>query len=67
MAQDFDAAAHMRAMAGALGLTVTPEQEPGVTQFLDLANRMHGILEQAPVPDGTLELAPVYTPPERHE
>ena len=61
----FDAETHMAAMAASLGLGITAEQKPGVKQFLELAARMNGLLEAAPVPADTLELASVYTPPER--
>jgi hypothetical protein len=60
----FDAETHMAAMAATLGLEISDGQKPGVMQFLELAARMNGLLEAAPVPADTLELAPVYTPPE---
>lgn len=65
MANGFDADAHMQAMAASLGLEITPGREAGVRQFLELARRMHDLLEAAPVPADSLELAPVFTPPER--
>ncbi|WP_416896440.1 MAG: DUF4089 domain-containing protein [Minwuia sp.] len=65
MAAGFDAEAHIAAMAATLGLEISEAQKPGVKQFLELAARMNGLLEAAPVPHDTLELAPVYTPLER--
>lgn len=65
MAKAFDAETHMRAMAATLDLGITPAQEAGVRQFLELAARMNALLEAAPVPADSLELAPVFTPPER--
>ncbi|MEC9346785.1 MAG: DUF4089 domain-containing protein [Pseudomonadota bacterium] len=60
----FDAERHLDAMAGTLGLTVTEAQREGVLRFLSMAHRMAEILDAAPVPADTLELANVYHPPE---
>lgn len=60
--QAFDAALHCDAMAGALGLTITDEQRPGVLQFLAVAHRMAEIVSAAAIDDGSFELAPVFSP-----
>lgn len=58
----FDAARHLDAVAPTLGLTITPEQRPGVLQFLATAERMARIVQAAPLADGSFELAPAFRP-----
>jgi uncharacterized membrane protein len=58
----FDAARHCDAMAATLGLTITPEQRPGVLQFLSIAAAMAEIVAQVPIDDASLDLAPVFRP-----
>ncbi len=58
----FDPAAHLDAMAPALGLSITAEQRQGVIQFLGVAQAMAEIVQAAPIADDTLELAPVFRP-----
>lgn len=65
MAAAFDPDRHMETMAASLGLEITPEQAPGARQFLEIAAGMYALLEAAPVPADSLELASVYTPPEQ--
>lgn len=62
----FDAERHLDAMAGTLDLVVTEAQRPGVLRFLGMAHAMAQVLDQAPVPADSLELASVYRPPENH-
>ena len=61
-AKAFDAARHLDAMAPTLGLAITPEQRPGVLQFLATAERMARIVQAAPLDDGSFELAPAFRP-----
>lgn len=58
----FDPAAHLDAMAPALGLSITAEQRQGVIRFLSVAQAMAEIVQAAPIGDDTLELAPVFRP-----
>lgn len=58
----FDPAAHLDAMAPALGLCITPEQRQGVIRFLSVAQAMAEIVQAAPIADDALELAPVFRP-----
>lgn len=58
----FDPAAHLDAMAPALGLAITAEQREGVIRFLAAAEAMMQIVEAAPTADDTLDLAPVFRP-----
>lgn len=57
---DFDPQAHIRAMAPTLGLTLDGERAEGVSTFLSIAKGMAKILDAAPVPENTLELASVF-------
>lgn len=58
----FDAARHIEAMVPVLGLVLTPEQLPGVLQFLGIAREMAVIVASAPLDDGAFDLAPVFRP-----
>lgn len=58
----FDPAAHLVAMAPALGLRITTEQRQGVIRFLGVAQAMAKIVQAAPIADDTLELAPLFRP-----
>lgn len=60
--REFDPAAHLEAMAPALGLRITAEQRQGVLQFLAVAQAMAAIVQAAPIADDSLELAPVFCP-----
>jgi hypothetical protein len=60
--RECDPAAHLDAMAAALGLAITAEQRPGVMRFLATAEAMARIVQAAPVGEDTLELAPVFRP-----
>ncbi|MBX3536648.1 MAG: DUF4089 domain-containing protein [Chelatococcus sp.] len=60
--REFDPAAHLDAIAPALGLTITAEQRPGVIRFLATAEAMARIVQAVPVGEDTLELAPVFRP-----
>ncbi|WPZ34569.1 AtzG-like protein [Thalassobaculum sp. OXR-137] len=64
---EFDADASIRALAPVLGLDLTEERIAAVAPFLTIAAEMAAILEAAPVPKGTLALAPVYTLPAAEE
>ena len=59
---DFDPDALIRANAPLLGLTLDAERRAAVSTFLVIARDMAAILDQAPVPDTTLDLAPVFAP-----
>ena len=61
-APEFDADAYIRATAPLLGLDLDEERIAAVAPFLVIAAEMAEILEAAPVPKGTLALAPVYDP-----
>lgn len=58
----FDAALHLDAMAATMRLSVTPEQRPGVLQFLTVAQGMATLVAKAPVAEASFELAPVFRP-----
>ena len=58
----FDAAAYLDQMAPVLGLDITAEQRPGVIGFLELARAMASLVELAPLPDDSLDLAGVFEP-----
>ncbi|WP_186417199.1 DUF4089 domain-containing protein [Bosea sp. CS1GBMeth4] len=60
--QAFDPAAHLDAMAPALGLAITAEQREGVIRFLAAAEAMAKIVQAAPIAEDVLELAPVFRP-----
>lgn len=64
---EFDAAAYIRATAPLLGLDLDEDRIAAVIPFLTIAREMAAILEAAPVPDGTLALAPVYDPSSARE
>jgi hypothetical protein len=57
---DFDADTYIRAAAPMLGLDLDEERIAAVIPFLAIAREMAELLEAAPVPEGTLALAPVY-------
>lgn len=59
-ASEFDAEAYIRATAPLLGLELDEERIAAMTPFLVIAREMADILEAAPVPEGTLALAPVF-------
>lgn len=59
---EFDPAAHLDAMAPALGLAITAEQREGVIRFLAAAHAMAKIVHEAPIGEDRLELAPVFRP-----
>lgn len=46
--------------APVMGLRITPDQRPGVVEFLGIARRMADILAQGDFE--TADLAPVFTP-----
>lgn len=58
---DWDA--HIDAMAPLAGLTVDEAHRPGVRLFLGIAADMAAILDDVPLDDAELALAPVYRPP----
>ncbi len=45
-----------------VGLTITGAQRPGVARFLSLAGTMAALVYSVPLPDETLELAPIFRP-----
>jgi len=61
-ASDFDADTCIRAGAPLLGLTLDEERIAAAKPFLEIAREMADLLEAAPVPPGTLALAPIYDP-----
>lgn len=63
-ASDFDPDAYIRTAAPMLGLDLNEERIAAVIPFLAIAREMAELLEAAPVPVGTLALAPVYAPEE---
>ena len=50
------------ALAATAGIDIHDDHRAGVAQFLSIARRQAQLLEQTPVPDGTLELAATYDP-----
>lgn len=58
----FDPLAHMEAVAPTCGLVINPAHKPGVAAFLTLAHSMAMALQTAPLPDDTLDPAPVFRP-----
>ncbi|GAB4188433.1 MAG: hypothetical protein OHK0024_28840 [Thalassobaculales bacterium] len=58
----FDPERYLDAAAPALGLDITPAQRPGVVQFLAVAAGMAEVLAGLPLPDDSLDLAPVWRP-----
>jgi hypothetical protein len=62
MTADFDPARHIDACAALLGLTITAEQRPGVSQFLTLAAAMAALVEAAPLGGDALDLAGIFSP-----
>ncbi len=56
----FDPEAYIRIMAPTLGLNLDEERVAGVSVFLSIAKGMAEILDAAPVPDDSLELASVF-------
>lgn len=61
---DFDPHRHIDAVAPAMGLTVADAYHPGVAAFLTLAHGMAAKLMAAPLPDASLDPAPVFRPGE---
>ncbi len=59
MPPEFDAEAHARATAAAIGLPVDPRHLPGVVQNLRLASRMAAMVEAMPLTPAD-EAAPVF-------
>jgi hypothetical protein len=59
MTQDFDAEAHAKSAAAAVGLSLDPRHLPGVAANLRLAARMATILEGKPITPAD-EAAPVF-------
>ena len=59
-ASAFDPDAFIRAAAPALGLDLDEERIAAVAPYLAIAREMAELLEAAPVPEGTLALAPIY-------
>ncbi|RVU35132.1 DUF4089 domain-containing protein [Hwanghaeella grinnelliae] len=57
---DFDSEAFIRTMAPSLGLSLDEERVAGVSVFLSIAKGMADILDAAPVPENSLELASVF-------
>jgi len=62
MTDSFDPDAYIEATAPLLGLTINAERRAQVALFLGIARDMAAILDRAPVPADTLDLAPVFDP-----
>jgi len=58
---EFDAEAHARVAAAAIGLPIDPAHLPGVVMNLRLAARMAAVVESLPLTPAD-EQAPVYRP-----
>lgn len=58
----FNAALHLDAMAATMGLTITPDQRPGVLQYLNVARAMADVVAKAPTAADAFDLAPVFRP-----
>ncbi len=58
----FNAALHLDAMAATMGLTITPDQRPGVLQYLNVARAMADVVAKAPLAADAFDLAPVFRP-----
>ena len=56
----FDAERSCEAMAATVGLSISPEQRPGVIQFLTIAHRMAMTVALAPLDAAAFEPAPVF-------
>lgn len=56
----FDAERSCNAMAATVGLSISPEQRPGVIQFLTIAHRMAMTVALAPLDTASFEPAPVF-------
>ena len=56
----FDPETFIQATAPTLGLSLEEERVAGVSVFLSIAKGMADILDAAPVPDNSLELASVF-------
>lgn len=61
-AEAFDADAYIRQAAPLLGLELDAGRREAVAGFLTIARGMADRLEAAPVPAGSLDLAPVFRP-----
>jgi len=57
---NFDAEAFIRTIAPSLGLSFDEERVAEVSVFLSIAKGMADILDAAPVPKNSLELASVF-------
>lgn len=58
---EFDPDSYIKATAPLLGLTIDETHRESVATFLTIAKGMADILDATPVPDGTLNLAPVFS------
>lgn len=58
----FDPIAYIQVAAPLLGLGLDAERQAEVATFLGIARGMADILERAPVPVTSLDLAPVFVP-----
>lgn len=56
----FDAESYIRSMAPSLGFSLDEDRVAGVSVFLSIAKGMADILDAAPVPENSLELASVF-------
>lgn len=61
-ADGFNPDAYIRQAAPLLGLELDAERRAAVAGFLAIAKAMADRLEAAPVPAGSLDLAPVFLP-----
>ena len=61
-AEGYDPDAYIRQAAPLLGLELDAERREAVAGFLIIAKGMADRLEAAPVPAGSLDLAPVFLP-----
>ncbi|MET0744557.1 MAG: DUF4089 domain-containing protein [Microvirga sp.] len=57
-----DAARQVDALASLVGLTISAAQRPGVVRFLSLAGTMAALVHSVPLPEDSLDLAPVFRP-----
>lgn len=61
-ADGFDPEAYIQQVAPLLGLELDAERGAAVAAFLAIAKSMADRLEAAPLPAGSLDLAPVFLP-----
>ena len=59
---EFDPGSQVDCLSPLLGLEIKAAQRPQVIRFLGMAKIMADILDAAPVPQDSLELAPVFRP-----